>query len=89
VADGPDELPFAIDKRQGPEIVLGELACGVLLDPYRDQVSYKKDRPDLQFLVVPGFGKIEHRFLIEGKGEVTLKYESRQDGKLAKTIKLE
>ncbi|MBE3120482.1 MAG: hypothetical protein IMZ50_17225, partial [Candidatus Atribacteria bacterium] len=59
------------------------------LDPYRDQVAYKKDKPEVQFLVVPGFGKVEHQFLIEGKGEITLKYESRHGGKLAKTIKLE
>jgi hypothetical protein len=65
------------------------VAGGVLLDPYRDQVSYKKDKPELQFLVVPGFGKVEYQFLIEGRGEVTLKYESRHGGKLAKTFKLE
>jgi hypothetical protein len=69
----------------GAKVVAG----GVLLDPYRDQVSYKKEKPELQFLVVPGFGKVEYQFLIEGKGEVTLKYESRHGGKLAKTFKLE
>lgn len=69
----------------GAKVVAG----GVLLDPYRDQVAYKKDKPELQFLVVPGFGKVEHQFLIEGKGEVTLKYESQHGGKLAKTVKLE
>ncbi|MBE3047884.1 hypothetical protein IMZ48_36315 [Candidatus Bathyarchaeota archaeon] len=69
----------------GAKIVAG----GLLLDPYRDQVAYKKDKPEVQFLVVPGFGKVEHQFLIEGKGEITLKYESRHGGKLAKTIKLE
>jgi hypothetical protein len=69
----------------GAKVVAG----GVLLDPYRDQVSYKKDKPELQFLVVPGFGKVEHQFLVEGKGEITLKYESRHGGKLTKTFKLE
>jgi len=69
----------------GAKVVAG----GILLDPYRDQVSYKKEKPGLQFLVVPGFGKVEYQFLIEGKGEVTLKYESRHGGKLAKTFKLE
>ena len=61
----------------------------MLVDPFRDQVVFKKDRPEIQFLVVPGFGKIEHEFLVEGKGEVTLRYESRHGGKLAKTVKLE
>jgi hypothetical protein len=65
------------------------VAGGVLLDPYRDQVAYKKYRPELQFLIVPGFGKVEHQFLIEGKGEITLRYESRHGGKLTKTVKLE
>ncbi|TRZ85383.1 hypothetical protein D4R89_12385 [bacterium] len=65
------------------------VAGGVLTDPYQDQVSYKKVRPELQFLVVSGFGKTEHQFLIEGKGEITVRYESRHAGKLEKTIRLE
>ena len=50
---------------------------------------FKKDRPELQFTVVPGFGKIEHQFLIEGKGEITVKYASRHFGKIEKTVKLD
>ena len=65
------------------------VAGGVLTDPYLDRVSYKKVRPELQFLVVSGFGKTEHQFLIEGKGEITVRYESRHAGKLEKTIRLE
>lgn len=72
-------------KVSGAKVVAG----GLLVDPYRDQVAYKKYRPELQFLVVPGFGKVEHQFLIEGKGEATLRYESRHGGKLTKTVKLE
>ena len=72
-------------KVSGAKVVAG----GVLVDPFRGQVVFKKDRPELQFLVVPGFGKIEHEFLIEGKGEVTLRYDSRHGGKIAKTVKLE
>jgi hypothetical protein len=72
-------------KASGAKVVAG----GVLVDPFRDQVVFKKDRPELQFLVVPGFGKIEHEFLIEGKGEVTLRYESRHGGKIAKTVRLD
>ena len=72
-------------KVSGAKVVAG----GVLVDPFRGQVVFKKDRPELQFLVVPGFGKIEHEFLIEGKGEMTLRYESRHGGKIAKTVKLE
>jgi hypothetical protein len=59
-----------------------------LTNAYRDSVTYKKHRPELQFLVVPGFGKVEHQFLVEGKGELTVRYESRHAGKLSQTIKL-
>ena len=64
------------------------VAGGLLTDAYRDRVTYKKHRPELQFLVVPGFGKLEHQFLVEGKGEVTIRYESRHAGKLSQTIDL-
>ncbi len=69
----------------GAKVVAG----GLLTDPYRDQVTYKKDRPEIQFLAVPGFGKVEYQFLVEGKGEITLRYASRHGGKLTKAIKLE
>ena len=65
------------------------VAGGTLQDKYRDLVSYKKHRPEIQFLFVPGFGKIEHQFLVSGKGEVTIKYESRFAGSIEKTIKLD
>jgi len=64
------------------------VAGGLLTDAYRDSVTYKKFRPELQFLVVPGFGKVEHQFLVEGKGDVTIRYESRHAGKLSQTIQL-
>jgi hypothetical protein len=65
------------------------VAGGVLTDPYIDRVSYKKNRPEVQLLVVPGFGKVEHQFLIEGRGEIIIRYESRHAGKLEKKVKLE
>jgi hypothetical protein len=65
------------------------VAGGLLTDPYIDRVSYKKYRPDVQFLVVPGFGKVDYQFLVEGKGEITVRYESRHGGKLEKKVKLE
>lgn len=64
------------------------VAGGLLTDAYRDTVSYEKHRPGLQFLVVPGFGKVEHQFLVSGKGELTVRYESRHAGKLTKTVEL-
>jgi hypothetical protein len=65
------------------------IAGGVLIDSYRDRVTYKEYRPELQFLVVPGFGKIEHEFLISGKGPIKLQYKSRFGGKITKTVKLQ
>jgi hypothetical protein len=64
------------------------VAGGILTDRYRDKVDYKKHKPEVQFLVVPGFGKIEHQFLVEGKGEITVSYESRHAGKFEETVKL-
>ncbi|MCK4765047.1 MAG: hypothetical protein KAW12_22805 [Candidatus Aminicenantes bacterium] len=65
-------------------------AGGRLQDTYRDVVSYKEFRPEIQFLSVPGFSKVEHQFLIaaaEG-AQVTIKYSSRHAGKIVKTIRL-
>jgi hypothetical protein len=64
------------------------VAGGLLTNPYLDQVTYKKYRPEVQFLIVPGFGKIDHQFLVEGKGQITVSYESRHAGKLAQTAVL-
>jgi len=72
-------------KVSGAKVVAG----GVLLDPYRDLAAYKKDKPGLQFMVVPGFGKVEHQFLVEGKGEIKIEYGSRHGGKIVKTVKLD
>jgi hypothetical protein len=72
---------------EGPSAKI--VAGGQLTDPYGDQVVYKKHRPEVQFLVVPGFGKIEHEFLVEGKGTITVTYESRHAGKIRKTVQIE
>jgi len=64
------------------------VAGGVLTDIYLDTVTYKKHRPELQFLVIPGFGKVEHQFLVSGKGKISLKYTSRFGGKITKTVDL-
>ena len=65
------------------------VAGGLLTDPYRDQVVHKTHRPEIQFLVVPGFGKVEHQFLVEGKGEIALRYASRHGGRIVRTVRLE
>jgi hypothetical protein len=73
-------------KVSGPNAKV--VAGGVLTDPDLDRANYKKYKPELQFLVVSGFGKADYQFLVEGKGEITIRYESRHAGTLEKKIKL-
>jgi len=42
----------------------------------------------VQFLQVPGNGKVEFEFLLTGKGEVTVAYQSIKAGKAVKTVAL-
>ncbi len=84
LAQKVDLYPEDMLRVTGAKVVAG----GVLTDPFRDRVTYKKHRPEIQFLVVPGFGKIEHQFLVEGRGEIKISYTSRHGGRLAKTVTL-
>lgn len=61
---------------------------GKLLDIYSDRVDYKEFRPDVQFCQVPGFGKVEYQFLISGRGNIEVKYESRKAGIRSETVSL-
>lgn len=65
------------------------VAGGSIKDLYRNLVTYKEYRPEIQFLFIPGFGKVEHQFLISGKGKVSIHYKSRHGGKLSRTINLQ
>jgi len=47
-----------------------------LTDKYNNKVSYKKHKPELQFLHVPGFGRLEYQFIVKGKGDFELEYKS-------------
>ncbi len=62
------------------------VAGGLLTNPDLDRVTYKKYRPEIQFLAVPGFGRVEHEFLVEGRGGITVRYVSRHGGTLEKKI---
>ncbi|MBN1274112.1 MAG: hypothetical protein JXB26_17750 [Candidatus Aminicenantes bacterium] len=64
------------------------VAGGRLTNIYFNKVEYKKYKPELQFTFVPGFGKVEHQFLVSGKNEVTICYVSRFAGELKKTVAL-
>ena len=61
---------------------------GVLTDVWMNMVSYKEFRPEVQMCQVPGFGKVEYQFLVSGKGDIEIKYESRKAGTISKTVAL-
>jgi hypothetical protein len=67
------------------KVVAGGRVSGVGIET----VAYKASRPDLQFLQVPGDGKVEFEFLVSGKGELTVAYQSQKAGKATKTVVLQ
>jgi len=70
-------------KVSGPSIHVA--AGGELMDAHMNQVLYKEHKSQVQFIQIPGFGKLEYQFLISGKGSVTVDYSSEK----AKDQKLE
>jgi hypothetical protein len=78
--------PMDMLKVTGNDIEV--VAGGEIQDRYRDQVNYKEHKPWIQFTQVPGFGHVEYEFLISGKGEVTIEFDSRKAGKKKNTILL-
>ncbi|MEA1878864.1 MAG: M14 family metallopeptidase [Bacteroidota bacterium] len=52
------------------------LAGGRLTDPYTNKVSYKEHKAELQFMHIPGFGRLEYQFIVKGKGKIKLEYKS-------------
>jgi hypothetical protein len=67
------------------ELVAGGRVSGTPVET----VAYKTRRPDLQFLQVPGDGKVEFEFLVSGRGEVTVAYPSQKAGKATRTVVLQ
>ncbi len=63
-------------------------AGGEIRDVYTDDVSYKEYRPEIQFFAIPGFGKVEYRFLVSGAGVVEITYSSRHAGKITRPVQL-
>ena len=74
-------------KVSGPavKVVAGGRVSGVPIET----VAYKPNRPEVQFLQVPGDAKVEFEFLVSGKGEVTVAYQSLKAGKATKTVVLQ
>lgn len=66
------------------EVITG----GEIQDRYRDKVNYKDNRPNIQFIQVPGFGHVEYEFVVSGKGNVKIEFESRKAANQFTEIKL-
>lgn len=71
-------------KVTGAKVVAG----GKISDFRLNKVDYKDNKPEIQFLSVPGYGTVEYQFLIEGKGDFTISYESRKANDVRTTLKL-
>ncbi len=53
-----------------------------------EEVQYAAHRPELQFLQVPGNGKVEFQFLLTGAGEAEVVYTGRKAGTVRTTVAL-
>jgi len=71
-------------KVTGAKVVAG----GKISDFRLNKVVYKDNKPDIQFLSVSSYGTVEYQFLIEGKGEITISYESQKANDLKTMVKL-
>ncbi len=65
------------------------ISSGIVQNAYLDKVDVQKDRPE-RLLVsgVPGLSTETLFFLVEGKGEVTVTYDSLKAGTIRRTISL-
>jgi hypothetical protein len=65
------------------------IASGIVRDAYLDKVDLQKERPE-RLLVdgVPGLSTQTLFFLVEGKGEMTVTYDSLKAGTITKTVDL-
>jgi hypothetical protein len=79
---------YPIDKLSVAGRSAKVVSGGVLTDAWMNLVSYKEHRPELQMCQVPGFGKVEYKFLVSGKGDIEIKYESRKAGMVSKVVAL-
>jgi hypothetical protein len=67
------------------KVVAGGRVSGVPIET----VAYKANRPDVQFVQVPGNAKVEFQFVVSGKGELVVSYKSLKAGKASKTVALQ
>lgn len=67
---------------QGLKVIAGGSVAGVPIE----QVAFKEKRPEVQFLQVPGNGKVEYEFLVNGTGELKINYRSQKAGSLEQKV---
>lgn len=77
---------YTIDhlKLSGAKVIAG----GKINDHRLDQVSYKENKPEIQFFALPGNTSLEYEFIVDGKGEVTLEYVSRKAKNVSTSVSL-
>lgn len=61
---------------------------GKIQNLYNNEITYKEYKPEIQFTYVPGFSKVEHEFIVSGKGKIVITYNSRWAGKIEKEFEL-
>lgn len=81
-ASRKNTYPKDILKLSGKNIKV--ISGGVLNNVYTNNVSYKENKPEIQFLIVPGNNKLEYQFLVSGKGELKVEYNSQKAGSITK-----
>ena len=64
------------------------IAGGKINDYRLDQVTYKENKPEIQFFAIPGHSSAEYEFIIEGKGKVTFDFVSQKAKNVSTSITL-
>jgi len=83
-AIGTKLYPQDILKITGAKVV----ASGKITDLRTNKISYQEHKPETIYTSVPSYGYAEFQFLVDGKGEITVSYNSQKAGNLKKNIKL-
>lgn len=71
-------------KVTGAKVVAG----GKINDIRLNKVSFKTQKPEIQFLSIPSYGKVEYEFLVEGKGQIKISYQSAKAKNVDTSVKL-
>jgi hypothetical protein len=66
------------------------LSSGLVRDPWLNRIEYQPRRPErLMVYGVPGLSTQTLFFLVEGRGEVTVAYDSLKAGKITRKVRLQ